>query len=490
MPRDLVDDIAGFLEEHHAGVAAAELAKRFLKIASTPAAESLLRGILGKDIRFREDPPGVWTCRSRAAPTWLPRLILIPEILPGADRAPWAWRVSGLWVGETGEAEPFLVERIASPWPDPKSLAMLRLPMASTSPARIRRWLEALERILALSEHGGEILDLQEAAAWLARTRGIAVEARRLKDPAEWPEGLGIDTRASEGIQGDLDRAAALLAACSEESEGMARFLELSAAGEAKGRAVSFDGFSFSRQDVASLPETPGIYRYLGDGEEVLYVGKAKNLKQRVSQYFQPLQEGSARREAFLATVRDLAWVPLPTELAALTLESERIRTERPPWNVQVEVHGDADPAPPAGENRVFAVPSRIDPGTFEIYLASCSRAARIREPGGPGGGLEEGALAGAFKAFFSNPPSEHGDLLLFHPQEAVLVRRWFQREGDGVLRLNVEHFSTWQAAAAALIQGLSSREAGGARVKEAPAGRPPVRGEDPPRRVGEGSVP
>ncbi|MBF0342320.1 MAG: excinuclease ABC subunit UvrC [Magnetococcales bacterium] len=86
------------------------------------------------------------------------------------------------------------------------------------------------------------------------------------------------------------------------------------------------------REVVDSLPESPGVYRFLDGEGKVLYVGKAKSLKKRVASYFH--QPGSARILAMLARARDLAIVVTATEQDALILEANLIRRLQPPYNV------------------------------------------------------------------------------------------------------------------------------------------------------------
>ncbi|MBF0427745.1 MAG: excinuclease ABC subunit UvrC [Magnetococcales bacterium] len=86
------------------------------------------------------------------------------------------------------------------------------------------------------------------------------------------------------------------------------------------------------REAVESLPDTPGVYRFLDATGKVLYVGKAKSLKKRVTSYFHVT--GSPRTLAMLSKARDLAIVVTPTENDALILEANLIRQLQPPYNV------------------------------------------------------------------------------------------------------------------------------------------------------------
>lgn len=83
------------------------------------------------------------------------------------------------------------------------------------------------------------------------------------------------------------------------------------------------------------LPTAPGVYVMKGEGDEVIYVGKAKNLRSRVSQYF---QEGTSDYRAFIRLLGhvlvDLETVVTRTEKEALLLEREMIRRHEPRFNV------------------------------------------------------------------------------------------------------------------------------------------------------------
>ncbi|MBF0184899.1 MAG: excinuclease ABC subunit UvrC [Magnetococcales bacterium] len=85
---------------------------------------------------------------------------------------------------------------------------------------------------------------------------------------------------------------------------------------------------------VATLPLRPGVYRFIGDKERVLYVGKAKSLKKRVSSYFQAGRQQPLRIQAMLALARSLEVTLTHTENEALILEANLIKRFRPPYNV------------------------------------------------------------------------------------------------------------------------------------------------------------
>jgi DNA polymerase-3 subunit epsilon len=105
---------------------------------------------------------------------------------------------------------------------------------------------------------------------------------------------------------------------------------------ERPGAAIDFSHYNFGPAFLAHLPRSPGIYRMRDARGEVIYVGKARDLHERVSSYFRGRARGrvAALREALY----DLEVVLAASELEALLLESAEIRARRPRFNVQVGV--------------------------------------------------------------------------------------------------------------------------------------------------------
>ena len=84
---------------------------------------------------------------------------------------------------------------------------------------------------------------------------------------------------------------------------------------------------------VNIMPDSPGVYRYLDAEGTIIYVGKAKNLKRRVSSYF--TKEHESRRTANLVRqIFDLKYVVVNTENDALNLENRMIKAHQPKYNV------------------------------------------------------------------------------------------------------------------------------------------------------------
>ncbi len=84
---------------------------------------------------------------------------------------------------------------------------------------------------------------------------------------------------------------------------------------------------------VLNLPESPGIYQYLDEGGTIIYVGKAKNLKRRVSSYFNREHEPGKTR-ILVSKIRDIRYIVVNTEEDALLLENNLIKRYKPRYNV------------------------------------------------------------------------------------------------------------------------------------------------------------
>lgn len=89
-------------------------------------------------------------------------------------------------------------------------------------------------------------------------------------------------------------------------------------------------------QKIHNLPNNPGVYLFKDRTGKVLYVGKAGNLKHRVTSYFQKGEEKGIRLLALLEKVEDIETIVTHTEKEALILENNLIKTHRPRYNIKL----------------------------------------------------------------------------------------------------------------------------------------------------------
>lgn len=88
------------------------------------------------------------------------------------------------------------------------------------------------------------------------------------------------------------------------------------------------------KEQVAALPHSPGIYQYLERNNKIIYVGKAKDLKKRVSSYFVESREHSAKVIVMVRQIVDIRHIVVDTEQDALLLENSLIKSLQPRYNI------------------------------------------------------------------------------------------------------------------------------------------------------------
>lgn len=84
---------------------------------------------------------------------------------------------------------------------------------------------------------------------------------------------------------------------------------------------------------IQTLPDNPGVYQYYDKDGKILYVGKAKNLKKRVSSYFNKIHD-NAKTNVLVKKIVTIKHIVVPTETDALLLENNLIKTLQPRYNV------------------------------------------------------------------------------------------------------------------------------------------------------------
>lgn len=91
------------------------------------------------------------------------------------------------------------------------------------------------------------------------------------------------------------------------------------------------------KEKLQNLPITPGVYIYEDTRGEIIYVGKAKNLKSRVSSYFRLNLDKSSKTFALVSNIHDLRIIEVESELEALILEAELIKKHMPQFNISLK---------------------------------------------------------------------------------------------------------------------------------------------------------
>ena len=90
----------------------------------------------------------------------------------------------------------------------------------------------------------------------------------------------------------------------------------------------------YNRIQLKSVPTLPGVYQFKNKDNKIIYIGKAKNLKNRVRSYFQNQENKSSKINSMLKNVFDLEWIVVENEVEALLTEANLIKKHRPKYNV------------------------------------------------------------------------------------------------------------------------------------------------------------
>jgi excinuclease ABC subunit C len=90
------------------------------------------------------------------------------------------------------------------------------------------------------------------------------------------------------------------------------------------------------KEIISSLPETPGIYKYFDKDGTLIYIGKAKSLKKRVSSYFNKNHHDSRKTEMLVSRICNIEFTLVETEIDALILENSLIKKYKPKFNISL----------------------------------------------------------------------------------------------------------------------------------------------------------
>ncbi|WNJ21400.1 excinuclease ABC subunit UvrC [Pontibacter sp. G13] len=132
-------------------------------------------------------------------------------------------------------------------------------------------------------------------------------------------------------------------------------------------------------EKVKSLPKTPGVYRFFNQSGKIIYIGKAKNLKSRVSSYFANSRPHSYRIRKMVGMIHDLEYTVVHSEAEALLLENNLIKSHQPKYNILLK-DGKTYPYICIKNERfprVFSTRTKIDDGS--TYFGPYPSVAAMR---------------------------------------------------------------------------------------------------------------
>ena len=120
------------------------------------------------------------------------------------------------------------------------------------------------------------------------------------------------------------------------------------------------------KKTLSMLPDKPGVYKYFDDQDRIIYVGKAKSLKKRVSSYFNKQQHENRKTSVLVSKIQRIEFTVVDTEMDALLLENSLIKEFQPRYNINLKddksypyIKITREPFP-----KVYAMRNRLDDGS------------------------------------------------------------------------------------------------------------------------------
>lgn len=264
-------------------------------------------------------------------------------------------------------------------------------------------------------------------------------------------EALGLAVRVGDDVAQRVEILPACFDALRQEGEG---WDELLAACTPSRRALPWERYAFTADDLRAVPSVPGTYRFYDLDDKLLYVGKSSNLKRRLAAWFREDSARSARSASLVDAVHRYEIAPSGSELAALIREATQIRKDRPERNVQRNVH--AEPARAARLDSILILEPAEAPSILRAWLIRRGRLLDTVSLGPRGGGIKriERVLE---RGFFDPQPGP----VSRRPKEVdvEIVARWLSEHRDRVVAFDPTHLRS-SAEVVARLQWFLDRGA------------------------------
>ena len=91
------------------------------------------------------------------------------------------------------------------------------------------------------------------------------------------------------------------------------------------------------KSKLKQLPTSPGVYLFRNKIMDIIYIGKAKNLRNRVRSYFRKNKHQSPKNVTMIRHIHDLEWIVVSSEVEALLTEANLIKEHEPKYNIALK---------------------------------------------------------------------------------------------------------------------------------------------------------
>ncbi len=204
-------------------------------------------------------------------------------------------------------------------------------------------------------------------------------------------------------------------------------------------KPIDWSRYAFNREFLRRIPRAPGTYRFYDKRGNLLYVGKSKNLKQRIGSYFREQRKRTERVQRLIDKVHRIEYEAAGSDLEAMLREAEQICRDRPEANVQRRIHSRR-----GRSERLRAILILEPAAPPHVLRAFLIREGRLidRVPIGPrGGGLARirRVLDNHYFSVAEGPaPVDDGPDL-----DVEVVVRWLAANRDRVVALDPTDLKT-----------------------------------------------
>jgi hypothetical protein len=408
------------------------------KASDEATATRILESALGDDRRLVY-ADGRWSLRETGGAGGAP---VAPDDVPEADRV-----LIFLQGGRRARGEPFRLRNVSALRFSGGDVVSACGGDAAEGPygSRLRRaTLEMLDgAIPVVHDPPGALKALED---WLGESLAVPISLRRLaQERVGLPANHELESLVGRlglpwrGVEDPLEQADTLDACLQALRRPGETLHELRFGHGNQVRPIDWSRFAFNREFLRRIPRTPGTYRFFDDRGKLLYVGKSKNLNQRINSYFR--EEGrprSVRVQRLLDATHRIEYESSGSDLEALLREAELIRQENPEKNVQRNVHAKKGRA--SRLRSILILEPSAPPSVLRAYLIREGRLVD-RVPIGPrGGGLMriERVLDDHFFSIPAGPTTLAGPDL-----DVEMVVRWLSSNQDRVVAFDPTDLKT-----------------------------------------------
>ncbi|HJL75224.1 MAG TPA: excinuclease ABC subunit UvrC, partial [Candidatus Marinimicrobia bacterium] len=91
------------------------------------------------------------------------------------------------------------------------------------------------------------------------------------------------------------------------------------------------------KETLASVPTKPGVYQFKNKDDEIIYIGKAKNLRSRVRSYFQKNKYQTPKNQSMIKRIENVEWIVVRSNVEALLTEANMIKEVQPKYNIDLK---------------------------------------------------------------------------------------------------------------------------------------------------------